>query len=101
VHRIGLLAEVGQKYQRILIRRAVHAARGAPMLMSYSADGTPALLKHQVKQQSPSGSSVLRSGKASHELLVQTLFCRRVDGTGKVHTVALLHPPVPLTPTTG
>jgi len=97
VQRIGLLAEVGQQYQRILVRKAAHAAKGAPMLMSYSADGTPALLKHQVKQQSPSGSSVLRSGRASHELLVQTLFCRRVDGTGKVHTVALLHAPVPLT----
>ena len=97
VHKIGLLAEVGQRYQRILIRKAVHAAQGAPMLMSYSADGTPALLKHQVKQQNPSGSSVLRSGKASHELLVQTLFCRRLDGMGKSHTVALLHAPVPLT----
>lgn len=94
---IGLLAMVGQQHMRTQLRKAVSSAGGAPLLTSYSADGTPALVKHQVKQKSPAGSSVLRVGKSSHEFLVQSLFCRWIDSMGKPHTVALLHAPVPLT----
>ena len=71
---IRLLVMVWQQYMRTQLRKAVSSAGGAPLLTSYSADGTPALVKHHVKHKSPAGSSVLRVGKSSHEFLVQLLF---------------------------
>eukprot|EP00972_Heterocapsa_arctica_P097239 14346584-Heterocapsa_arctica.AAC.1 len=59
VRCIGRLARVGHDYMGILVRKMVASTQGGPMLMSYAADGTPLLTKHQVKQQGPSGSSVL------------------------------------------
>jgi hypothetical protein len=94
---IGRLALVGHQYMTMLVKKAIGSARGAPLLVSYAADGTPLLTKHQVKEQGPGGSSVLRSGHAAHELLMQTLFCRRLDAQGQAHTIAICHAPVPLT----
>lgn len=54
-----------------------------PLLLLYSADGTPASTK-EVYKISVGSQKVRRSGRSSTDLLVQRLFARAIDGTCKV-----------------
>ena len=57
----------------------------APLLLSYSDDGTPVnKVMHKVPVGQPSGQagSTFRKGKQSVEALVQVVFLRYIDGNG-------------------
>lgn len=89
--RIAKWCEVLKFHVRSEFKNFVAARHNEPLLLLYSADGTPASTK-EVFKRSLGAQTVTRSGRSGVDLLVQRLFVRSGDGACKV----LLDEPRPL-----
>jgi len=78
-------------------KQLVSGAAGAPVLISYSSDGTPISTRKRATATSSSDVSVTRTGKTTEELLVQHACVRYLDSRGVAHSRVVLQEPLPLT----
>ena len=93
---VDRLAEALKTFTRAEARRLVVGAQGAPLLCSYSNDGTPQTVRKRIRSTG-GPSSFNREGGASHELLCQRAVYRSRDRTtGGWLTAIDLKDPVPL-----
>lgn len=94
---LARLCESGMHFLGIKARQLVAAAGGAPVLISYSSDGTPVSTKKRATAKSSSDVQVSRTGRTTDEYLVEHAFVRYVDAGGQHHSTVVLKDPLPLT----
>ena len=94
-YEVGRLAEALSSFTRAEAQRLVVGAKGAPLLCSYSNDGTPMIVRKQIVTQGV-GGTLSREGGASCELLCQRAMFRSRDSTGGWKTAIMIRDPVPL-----
>ena len=76
------LAETLKRFLRAEAERLVAEAKGAPVLCSYSNDGTPLMARKRSVTQGVAGQ-LSREGGESVELLCQRAIFRARDSTGR------------------
>ena len=91
------LYEVGRALGERRLAQVVARSGGGPCLQSNSADGTPIQASSAARGSLPSGTTVWRSGKATHEFLAAAQFVRTEDPAGAVETGVDIRDPRPLT----
>ena len=97
IDRVNKTAEVSKAVLETAARILVWTAEGDPILRSSSADGTPLRVKKSVKVKLPTdGSTRIRSGKGTSEVMVMNSFYRTIAWDGTVSTKVLLRDPVPV-----
>ena len=94
---VARLCESGIHFLSIKARQLVAAAGGAPVLISYSSDGTPVSTKKRATAKSSSNLVVSTQGRGTDEYLVQHAFVRYIDAGGQHHSTVVLKDPLPLT----
>jgi len=92
---VDRLAEALSSFTRAEARRLVVGAKGAPLLCSYSNDGTPMTVRKRIMIQGV-GGTLSREGGTSRELLCQRAMFRSRDSTGGWKTAIMIRDPVPL-----
>ena len=96
---VALLAkvtEVGKELLRGKAEQLIRKADGAPLLVSYAADGTP--IQTSISQYASHGDAkVRRIGKATEEYYIQQAWYVYCDPHGHLQTSVVLTDPLPLT----
>ena len=90
------LCEVCKHVMEMEVRQLVVDAGNRPMLMHYSADGTPLSTKVRTQRQVSENLTVMREGRSQSELLVQHANFRTIDHAGNAVTRVMLRDPLPL-----
>eukprot|EP00959_Pyramimonas_sp_CCMP1952_P326615 6836870-Pyramimonas_sp.AAC.1 len=88
---------IGQKGLDEATGRLIDGAEHGTVSQHASADGTPMSVSVRVQASLPSGTTVQRRGKATHEFLSAVQFARSANAAGDVESVADIRPPRPLT----
>ena len=79
-------------------KEVIAQAKGRPIVLSYSSDGTPIQTQRRVRRQLRGKQRATeRMGYETEEYLVQQAFVRFIDMQGIPHTAAVLRDPLPLT----
>jgi hypothetical protein len=94
---IAKFLEVCKAYLRQKAKELVLEAKGAPILVHYSSDGTPLSTKRTITAGQGQDYTVRRQGRDTEEFLVQHTFVRFLDGLGRHRTAMVLREPLPLT----
>ena len=94
---LARLCESGKAMLRSKVINMIVEAGQMPVLIHYSADGTPLSSKSRHRATLPSGKALIVTGRATDEFLVQHLFARYFDVSGTVKSSLLLCDPRPLT----
>ena len=94
---LAKLCETGKQFMLNKARQLISAAAGAPVLISYSSDGTPVSTRKRATAKSSSNVSIMRTGKTTEEFLVQHAFVRYLDARGVAHSTVVLQDPLPMT----
>jgi hypothetical protein len=97
LRHLARLCESGMHFLKMKARQLVAAARGAPVLISYSSDGTPLSTKKRTTAKSSSDVAQVRYSRTTEEFLVQHAFVRYIDAKGEHHSTVVLKDPIPLT----
>lgn len=97
VQEMYLLCEALKHFLAQNMARVVYELQDKPMLMSYSSDCTPALVKKHIQAELATGKKVRRVGNQSEEFLVENCFLRWYDAEGRCQTRPALRDAVPLT----
>ena len=95
-HGLHRLTEATKAYLKTKFVASFEEAGGRPLVLSYTADGTPVQTKVTVSQKSAS-SGQLRSGYGTHEYYVQNCFLLFKDASGCEKVRVLLRDPLPMT----
>ena len=88
------VCEVGKAVLQTAAAELVETARGAPILNSKSAGGTPISVVACYQRRLPSGKKIKRSGRAGEEFLVKNQFLRALLPGRAVTRVLLQEPQV-------
>ena len=94
------LAHAAEASKKLLHEKridVVRQANGEPMLQSCQADGTPIVVSESLAATMPSGRTIRRSGRASHEFLVACEMTRHIATDGKSNSTIFVKEPTPLT----
>ena len=97
LRELELLMESGKECLLAEAKRLVEDCGPMPMLVSYSADGTPVkatMMEFQCKR--PSGYVTKRKARQSAEVLVEHVFLRYFDALGTAYSATIVKEPTPL-----
>lgn len=97
VRRAARLCEATKAFLEGRAHELIQKAKGSPVLVSYSSDGTPLSSRRRASAEWQKGQSVVRSGRGTDEFLVQHCFYRFLDHSGEAQTAVVLRDPLPLT----
>lgn len=94
--KLQRVTEACKSFLRLRFLQSIKDAANRPLLLSYSADGTPVRTKVNITQRSES-SSCRRGGYGTKEYYVQNCFLMFRDESGGLTVRALLRDPIPMT----
>ena len=96
VPALAKLVEAGKHLLRGQAQQAIASADGAPVLVSYAADGTP-IQTTFAQKASHSSAKVRRIGRATEEYYIQQAWYVYRDCHGRLRSSVVLSDPLPLT----
>ena len=90
------LAEVAKAFLRQRAMAIIKSAGNHAVLVAYSSDGTPQLVRKSMRHELPGDRKLKRKFKRGAELLVERVFVKAVGDDGQARCVAILSDPRPM-----